>query len=87
MDIDVVIEKATEIVNKANAYKIFDAQKTAITGATSGTLTVESEVLNVDGAEFNDLITAEVSALTTHLGTLTTQMQALSGDLDTETNS
>ena len=39
MDIDIVITKATALLQQAQNYKGIDGQKTAITGKGSGNLT------------------------------------------------
>ncbi len=84
MDIDVVITKATALLQQAQNYKATDTQKTTITGAGSGNLVVREETLLVEGATFNTLLGEEVTALGATLTTLNGTMDTLCDEIIVE---
>ena len=84
MDIDVVITKATTLLQQAQNYKATDTQKTTITGAGSGNLVVREETLLVEGATFNTLLGEEVTALGSTLTTLNGTMDTLCDEIIVE---
>jgi hypothetical protein len=81
MDIDVVITKATALLQQAQNYKATDTQKTLITGAGSGDLVVREETLLVEGATFNTLLGEEVTSLGNALTTLKGTMDTLCDEI------
>jgi len=84
MDIDVVITKATTLLQQAQNYKATDTQKTTITGAGSGNLVVREETLLVEGATFNTLLGEEVTSLGAALTTLNGTMDTLCDEIIVE---
>ena len=84
MDIDVVITKATTLLQQAQNYKATDTQKTTITGAGSGNLVVREETLLVEGATFNTLLGEEVTSLGLTLTTLNGTMDTLCDEIIVE---
>ena len=84
MDASIVQSKSQELKILANQYQILDAKKTAITGESDGILTVNEEVLFVDGEKFTDLLNAEIAGITAELVTIKESMQTLATAIDTE---
>tara|TARA_R110000851_G_scaffold24503_1_gene70870 strand:- start:301 stop:561 length:261 start_codon:yes stop_codon:yes gene_type:complete len=84
MDINIVITKLNSMLVDAQSYVKYDAEKTAITGATVGVLTVNSNALNVEGAEFTDLLNVKLASLDVTLSTIKTRLQSTVTALDTE---
>jgi len=84
MDARIVQSKSQELKILANQYQILDAKKTAITGESDGILTVNEEVLFVDGEKFTDLLNAEIAGITAELVTIKESMQTLATAIDTE---
>tara|TARA_R110000803_G_scaffold90420_3_gene157811 strand:- start:843 stop:1103 length:261 start_codon:yes stop_codon:yes gene_type:complete len=84
MDIDIVISELQAMLVDAQSYASHDAEKTAINGATTGVLTVNSKPLVVEGTEFTALLDVELSSLSTTLTTITTRLQSAVIELATE---
>lgn len=81
MSISNIISKAQEIKDKANTYQGLDDQETAITGQTSGTITINEQTFTTDGAEFIDVRDEKITALQTSKATLITQMDTLADEI------
>ena len=77
MDIDIVITKATALLQQAQNYKGIDGQKTAITGKGSGNLTINEETKLINGAEFVDVRDEWITSLSSNLSTLNASMDVL----------
>lgn len=84
MDIDIIIEKATDLLARANNYKAYETQKTAITGATSGVLTVNNNTLDVDGTDFTDLLDAKITSLGVTLANIKLNLDSINDAIGTE---
>ena len=84
MDINTVITTLNSLLVDAQSYKKYNTEKTAITGATVGVLTVNNEALSVDGTEFTDLLTVEIASLGVTLSTIKTRLQNSVTALDAE---
>jgi hypothetical protein len=84
MDIDIVITKATALLQQAQNYKGIDGQKTAITGKGSGNLTINEETKLIDGAEFVDVRDEWITSLTSSLSTLNGTMDTLCDEIIVE---
>ena len=84
MDIDIVIGYATALLEQAQNYKGIDGQKTAITGQSSGNLTINEETKLIDGHEFVDVRDEWITSLTYSLSTLNGTMDDLCDEIIVE---
>ena len=84
MDIDIVIGYATALLEQAQNYKGIDGQKTAITGQSSGNLTINEETKLINGHEFVDVRDEWITSLTSILSTLNGTMDDLCDEIIVE---
>ena len=84
MDIDIVIGYATALLEQAQNYKGIDGQKTAITGQSSGNLTINEETKLINGHEFVDVSDEWITSLTSILSTLNGTMDDLCDEIIVE---
>ena len=65
MDITLFRQYLADATKELDQYEVAAAKVTAITGASSGVLTVNGYDLGVSGADFTDLLDAEILEATT----------------------
>lgn len=81
MSITSIKSKIAELEIKAASYRVAAAQETAITGATTGTITINNESFLTDGDEFVGVRNEKITALQSSQSTLTTQMDTLCDEI------
>ena len=81
MSIASIKAKIAELEADAVNYEAAVAQETAITGQTSGTITINEETFTTDGAEFIDVRDEKITALQSTQASLITSMDTLCDEI------
>ena len=81
MSIASIKAKIAELEADAANYEAYAAQETAITGQTSGTITINEETFTTDGAEFIDVRDEKITALQGRQSALITSMDTLCDEI------
>ena len=84
MDIDVVITKATALLQQAQNYKALLAQKSDINTQTEGVITINGESKSIDGRGLTTLRDEWVSELDTTERTSSRAMDTLCDEIKAE---
>ncbi len=84
MDIDVVITKATTLLQQAQNYKALLAQKSDINTQTEGVITINGESKSIDGRGLTTLRDEWVSELDTTERTSSRAMDTLCDEIIAE---
>ena len=81
VDVTALNTKSAELALGAINYKALTDLKTAITGASSGALVVNTESLSVDGADFTTLLNAEITSIDSSISSLNTSLDTLADEI------
>lgn len=81
MSIASIKAKIAELEADAANYEAYAAQETAITGQTSGTITINEETFLTDGAEFIDVRDEKITSLQGRQSSLITSMDTLCDEI------
>jgi len=84
MDIDVVITKATALLQQAQNYKALLAQKSDINTQTEGVITINGKSKRLTGRNLTSLRTTWVSELDTTASTSNAAMDTLCDEIIAE---
>ena len=84
MDITLFRQYLAEATKELDQYEVAAAKVTAITGASNGVLTVNGFDLGVSGADFTDLLAAEILEATTDRDYLLTSLESIVDNMKLE---
>ena len=84
MDISVIETKVNEMKILSSQYSVIESQVSALDGQTEGSLIVNEQTLEVDGTDFDDLLTALIADLNAELLTIKSSLETLNDEITAE---